>query len=718
MSCVNFKTKEKNNKWREVALDLEKEKTIPKYFGVDTETRVDELLQNNITLFDWIRKNQGFPYFIGRRINGENALTSEEMSFISSNGSKTIPILTAVTEKSAKDNAKIAITLLEDLKIERNTPVFVEIDAEKVTDEFLKDFATEVLSSGYIPGFYVDTDSYNNFDRLFSRAYQANEELMKQCKIWALSPEMEEFYETKNGHNEKPDIWGPFAPSCISKEQISFWQYGRKCHPINTYKGDRADFNLNLTIVPSNIFSVCETKVLSYNFSKDKNYNFEVCVTDGDNIETVNLNCDFIKAKSNSLLVNDKLYAKLINSSHDILELVICQNNDMFSSKTIVTEGSALIKFVFISKESSRVYHFEKIVSLEECELLKDIITNSAVTENEEEIQKVSAQETWFAKFVMNNSFNNDNVSKAISEQTDSVVENYMYKANNDIFASEIINVSKMRSSIIGDDNNIFATIPQSVVKQSGSEYCTIKDVYGRPATAYYKDTMLYYDGTYISKIAIWSLNPTITSAQNADRLVEFTYQKTYNAFVYYYPNTDTIRVVYCDNDQTYVVTSNTQISLNLVGCHTAYINRCSFEVCLGGNNTGDVDFLDDALSGLGYATSSIKVLGKLVGVVSNIYAGFSFLNEVADAITNYNYSNATHEYSFYPECNLVTKQVGSTFEPVLGYKNSLLKIRATLDNVTIYPNSAVFCQVQTKVLSTFAGNNETIYIGGPTALQ
>lgn len=63
MSCVNFKTKEKNNKWREVTLDLEKEKSIPKYFGVDTEARVDELLQNNITLFDWIRKKSRVPVF-------------------------------------------------------------------------------------------------------------------------------------------------------------------------------------------------------------------------------------------------------------------------------------------------------------------------------------------------------------------------------------------------------------------------------------------------------------------------------------------------------------------------------------------------------------------------------------------------------------------------------------------------------------------------------
>lgn len=52
MSCVNFKTKEKNNKWREVALDFEKEKSIPKYFGIDTESPVNELLQNNITLFE------------------------------------------------------------------------------------------------------------------------------------------------------------------------------------------------------------------------------------------------------------------------------------------------------------------------------------------------------------------------------------------------------------------------------------------------------------------------------------------------------------------------------------------------------------------------------------------------------------------------------------------------------------------------------------------
>lgn len=718
MSCINFKATKKNNRWRENIGEITQKDNEMTFFGVDTESSVNTLLQNNITLLDWIRKSKGFPYFVGRWINGHDPLTKDEIDYIKSIGSNVIPIIRPEDSLSYDALSEKTVSILKELNFEKGTVVFLSIGSNDMPSECLIAFAKGIIDEGYIPGFYANTDSYYEFDHQFSIAYQDDETTMKKCKIWALSPEMEEFFETRTSHNPQPDFWGPFAPSCLSKEQISFWQYGKKCHPINTYKGDRADFNLNFTIEPGDIFSVCETRVLNYNFAKEKNYNFAVCVTDGENIETLNLNCDFIKAKSNSLLVNDKVYAKNINSSHNILQFVICKNNDVFSAKNIVAEGNALIKFTFISKESSRVFHFEKIISLEECELLKDIITNSAVTENEEEIRKISAQETWFAKFIIHNTFNNDNGGKANSEQNDSIVENYMYNTHEDIFASEIINVSKMRSSISGDTYNIFATIPQYAVKRSGSEYCTIKDAYGRPATAYYKDTLLDYDGCYKSRIAIWSLNPSITSAQNADRLVEFTYQKAYNAFVYYYPSTDKIKVIYCDNDQTYVVTSNTQISLNLVGCHTAYVDKCSFEVCLGGNNTGNVDFLDDALSALGYATSNIKVLGKLVSVVSNIYAGFSFLNEVADAITNYNYSKATHEYSFYPECNLVTKQVGSTFEPVLGYKNSLLKIRATLDNVTIYPNSAVFCQVKTKVLSTFAGNNETIYVGGSIVLQ
>ena len=99
---------------------------------------MNELLQNNITLFEWIRKNQGFPYFIGRRINGQNAITHDEMSYISSNGAKVIPILTVVTEKSAKDNARIAVALLDDLGIERDTSYAKEQVYNIVNNRYLK----------------------------------------------------------------------------------------------------------------------------------------------------------------------------------------------------------------------------------------------------------------------------------------------------------------------------------------------------------------------------------------------------------------------------------------------------------------------------------------------------------------------------------------------------------------------------------------------------
>lgn len=46
------------------------------------------------------------------------------------------------------------------------------------------------------------------------------------------------------------------------------------------------------------------------------------------------------------------------------------------------------------------------------------------------------------------------------------------------------------------------------------------------------------------------------------------------------------------------------------------------------------------------------------------------------------------------------------------------LKIRCTLDNVTVYPTSKVYYQIQTKVLSTFSGGNEIIYLGGSEYLQ
>ena len=43
--------------------------------------------------------------------------------------------------------------------------------------------------------------------------------------------------------------------------------------------------------------------------------------------------------KSESLLVDNKIYAKNIVSDHNILDFVICENNDLLSPEYVVTKG-------------------------------------------------------------------------------------------------------------------------------------------------------------------------------------------------------------------------------------------------------------------------------------------------------------------------------------------------------------------------------------------
>ena len=41
-------------------------------FGVDSKVRSDNLLQNNLTEFEWVTRNKLYPNFWGRNITGEN----------------------------------------------------------------------------------------------------------------------------------------------------------------------------------------------------------------------------------------------------------------------------------------------------------------------------------------------------------------------------------------------------------------------------------------------------------------------------------------------------------------------------------------------------------------------------------------------------------------------------------------------------------------------
>ena len=61
--------------------NIEATKRTKILFGVDSKIQTDDLLQNNITEFEWVVRNKLYPKFWGRNLTGENCLTKEEIEF-------------------------------------------------------------------------------------------------------------------------------------------------------------------------------------------------------------------------------------------------------------------------------------------------------------------------------------------------------------------------------------------------------------------------------------------------------------------------------------------------------------------------------------------------------------------------------------------------------------------------------------------------------------
>ena len=228
------------------------EKTVTRLlFGIDTKIETDDLLQNNITQFEWAVRNKIYPNFVGRNIVGENSLNKEEIKFLHSKGCKIAVIYLDNGEKKSEEQGrllakKIDIRALE-LGIPEGVAIFLEIgDNETVTRDFMLGFAKAMIAEGYTPAFKANTDAKFSFDREFSRGMQTNKDVFDKCLIWAVAPTIAEYDGITTTHLIHPDNWSPYAPSGITRKDIAIWQYGRDCHPIEDDKGKLVTFNLNL----------------------------------------------------------------------------------------------------------------------------------------------------------------------------------------------------------------------------------------------------------------------------------------------------------------------------------------------------------------------------------------------------------------------------------------------------------------------------------------
>lgn len=223
-------------------------------FGVDSTTKADNLLQNNIEHFEWIVRNKIYPCFCARNIVGKNSLTVKEIDFIHSKGCKIAAFYQTdeqmITYKQGISVATKMLDRAEQLGIPEGTALFLEIGQNHASTDFLKGFARALLEYNYTPGFRADTDAKFSFDREYSRGMRLDRDTFERCLIWATSPILGDYDRMTTSHLIHPDNWKPFAPSGITRDDIAIWQYGKDCHKINDDQGKETTFNLNLVRNP------------------------------------------------------------------------------------------------------------------------------------------------------------------------------------------------------------------------------------------------------------------------------------------------------------------------------------------------------------------------------------------------------------------------------------------------------------------------------------
>ena len=220
-------------------------------FGVDSRVEANDILQNNLTLFEWARRNKLYPSFWGRNIVGENRLTKEEIDFLHGKACRIAPVYSSselkITEDQGKAVGKEIIDVARELGIPKGTAIFLEIaENEDAFRDYMLGFAETLIEEGYTPAFKANTDAKFSFDREYSRGMQTHRDIFEQCLVWAVAPSLEEYERITTTHLIHPDNWVPFAPSGITRNDIAVWQYGKSCHPINDDAGKETTFNINL----------------------------------------------------------------------------------------------------------------------------------------------------------------------------------------------------------------------------------------------------------------------------------------------------------------------------------------------------------------------------------------------------------------------------------------------------------------------------------------
>lgn len=172
---------------------LEKAEATRLVFGVDSKVPANNLLQNNLDLFEWVTRNKVYPAYWGRNIIGENSLTKDEIKFLHDKTCRIAAICYDSTDKETEEQGRMYAQKVADIALKLGIPlgtaIFLEIgEAESNIMYYLRGFADALINEGYTPGFKANTDAKYSFDHAFSRMMRTNKDIFEKCLVWATAP--------------------------------------------------------------------------------------------------------------------------------------------------------------------------------------------------------------------------------------------------------------------------------------------------------------------------------------------------------------------------------------------------------------------------------------------------------------------------------------------------------------------------------------------------
>lgn len=194
-------------------------------FGMDSRIPANFRLKNGYTLYDWVMRQNGFPAFWGRDLDGAYPATAEEVEYLHGKNCRVAWIIrdlneTAVSKTDGKVEAVKAIKAAKARGIPTfaGVALFAEIQPHwSVNHNWMISFAQELVRNGFVPGFIGNTDSSKNFnfDRQCSHYVQGTCGVREYGAIyWATEPK----------RDGEPQAWEPFCPSAMQPEDIHLWQ--------------------------------------------------------------------------------------------------------------------------------------------------------------------------------------------------------------------------------------------------------------------------------------------------------------------------------------------------------------------------------------------------------------------------------------------------------------------------------------------------------------